>query len=78
VLIRACFSGKSIGEIGFVCQAKFNLMMLWGNGKVETEGWAMKGAYAETVNQLLVEDPVFSRDLVRRAENGGDLVRPIP
>ena len=53
-------------------------MMLWGNGKVETEGWAMKGAYAETVNQLLVEDPVFSRDLVRRAENGGDLVRPIP
>ena len=56
-----------------MCQAKFTLMMLWGNGKVETEGWAMKGADAETVNQLLVEDFVFSGDLARRGENRGSL-----
>jgi DNA helicase-2/ATP-dependent DNA helicase PcrA len=29
-LIRTCFSGRSIRKIGLVCQAKFNLMMLWG------------------------------------------------
>ena len=39
---------------------------------------AGKGAGAETVTGRLVEDPVFSRDLFRRAENRGELGRPIP
>jgi len=34
-LIRSRFSGRSIGEIDLVCQAKFNLMMLWG----QLTGW---------------------------------------
>ena len=39
---------------------------------------AMKGADADTGTGGLVEDPVFSGDLARSAENRGGLGRPIP
>jgi len=39
---------------------------------------AGKGAGAETVTGRLVEDPVFSGDLARKAENRGNLGRPFP
>ena len=78
-LAELAFRGRSIGEIDLVCQAKFNLMMLWGVTHwlqlracppVLWRSGARKGADAETVTGGL--------QLARRAENRGNLGKATP